>query len=102
MEWNAFAEVVKLHIEGYTVQQYGDAPDDQASGFSEHDVAVNIQRYVNRMESGRRGYAEAQRDLLKIAHYCAILYFKRKGDAEDAERRMRREYLSAFGKGECL
>jgi hypothetical protein len=76
-EWAEFAAVVLQHIEKYTVPQYGDAPDDQASQFTEHDIAVNLKRYINRMEGNARGPAEAQRDLLKIAHYCAMLYFKR-------------------------
>ena len=81
-EWDAFAKNVEEHIETYTVPQYGDAPDDQASQFTEHDMAANIKRYVNRLESNARGPEEAQRDLLKIAHYCAMLYFKReKGGA---------------------
>ncbi|MDR2055652.1 MAG: hypothetical protein LBQ10_07280 [Desulfovibrio sp.] len=77
VEWAKFAVLVLQHIEEYTVPQYGDAPDDQASGFSEHDIAVNMRRYVNRLESNSRGPEEARRDLLKIAHYCAMLYFKR-------------------------
>jgi hypothetical protein len=76
-EWYIFSAIVAGHIENYTVPQYGDAPDDQASGFSEQDIAANMRRYVNRLESGVRGPVEAQRDLLKIAHYCALLYFKR-------------------------
>jgi hypothetical protein len=76
-EWKSFAKIVAGHIEEYTVPQYGDMPDDQASAFSEHDIAVNLQRYVNRLEGNARGLEEAQRDLLEIAHYCAMLYFKR-------------------------
>ena len=76
-EWAAFSALVAEHIEEYTVPQYGDAPDDQASGFSEHDIAVTIRRYANRLETGARGPVEAQRDLLKIAHYCAMLHAKR-------------------------
>lgn len=78
-EWSAFSDIVAQHIEVYTVPQYGDAPDDQASGFSEQDIAANIRRYVNRLETGARGPEEAQRDLLKISHYCSMLYFKRAG-----------------------
>jgi hypothetical protein len=76
-EWQAFSALVLEHIEKYTVPQYGDAPDDQASGFTERDIALQIRKYANRLESGARGPEEAQRDLLKIAHYCAVLYFKR-------------------------
>ena len=77
-EWNEFAKLVGRHVEEYTVPQYGDAPNDAVEGFSEHDIAMNLKRYVNRLETSQRGPVEAQRDLLKIAHYCAILYFKRK------------------------
>jgi hypothetical protein len=76
-EWAEFAVSVLQHIEEYTIPQYGDAPDDQASKFTGHDIAVNLQRYVNRLESSRRGFEDAQRDLLKITHYCAMLYFQR-------------------------
>jgi hypothetical protein len=76
-EWQAYSAIVGAHIELYTVPQYGDAPDDQASGFSEQDIAANIRRYMNRLETGVRGPVEAQRDLLKIAHYCAVLHTKR-------------------------
>lgn len=78
-EWVAFAALVLEHIDEYTVPQYGDAPHDQASGFTEQDIAANLRRYMNRLETNARGPVEAQRDLLKIAHYCALLYFKRAG-----------------------
>lgn len=77
-EWDNFSGVVAQHVDDYTVAQYGDAPNDAVENFTEHDIAQNFKRYVNRLESGQRGYVEAQRDLLKIAHYCAILYFKRR------------------------
>ena len=76
LEWAKFAVLVLQHIEEYTIPQYGDAPDDQESSFTEHDIAAHLRRYVNRLESNARGPEEAQRDLLKIAHYCAMLYFK--------------------------
>jgi hypothetical protein len=85
MEWHEFSELVADHIDTYTIPQYGDAPDDQASAFSAHDMAVNIRRYVNRLESSQRGPDERQRDLLKIAHYCAMLYFRRREHPEFAE-----------------
>lgn len=80
-EWGKFSALVAAHVDGYTVPQYGDAPDDAVSRFSEHNIAMNLRRYVNRLETSQRGQAEAQRDLLKIAHYCAILYFKREQQA---------------------
>ena len=76
-EWTNFSALVHEHVENYTVPQYGDAPDDAVSQFTEHDIAMNLRRYVNRLETSQRGPKDAQRDLLKIAHYCGILYFKR-------------------------
>lgn len=80
-EWNEFSALVAAHVDEYTVPQYGDAPHDAVSQFSEHDIAMNLRRYVNRLETSQRGQADAQRDLLKIAHYCGILYFKREKNA---------------------
>ena len=76
-EWGEFSALVAAHVDEYTVPQYGDAPHDPVSNFSEHDIAMCLQRYVNRMETGQRGPEDRQRDLLKIAHYCGVLYFKR-------------------------
>ena len=76
-EWDRFSALVAEHVDGYTVPQYGDAPDDAVEQFTEHDIAMNLRRYVNRLETSQRGHVEAQRDLLKIAHYCGILFFKR-------------------------
>ncbi|CAK7024674.1 MAG: hypothetical protein DELT_02531 [Desulfovibrio sp.] len=81
-EWAAFSGLVAEHVDNYTVPQYGDAPHDAVSEFSEHDIAMNLRRYVNRMGTNQRGQADAQRDLLKIAHYCGILYFKREAEKD--------------------
>ena len=76
-EWQAFSDLVECHIEEYTVPQYGDAPKDQLSEFSEQDIITNMKRYLNRMTTNARGFEESQRDLLKLAHYAAVLYMKR-------------------------
>lgn len=75
-EWNSFSEVVSGHIEDYTVAQYGDLPDDQASGWSAEDCVKQVQRYANRFGRGQRGRAEELRDLLKVAHYACMAYGK--------------------------
>ena len=77
LEWTLFSDLVLKHIKTYTVPQYGDMPYDQASQFTERDIALQIRKYANRLETGARGPEEARRDLLKIAHYCAMLHARR-------------------------
>lgn len=74
IEFLEFATAVLRHIEHYTVPQYGDAPSDQMSTATEQDAKFSIQRYLNRMGQNSRGAGEQARDLLKIAHYAAIIW----------------------------
>lgn len=76
-EWDRFSGVVQNHIEDYTIPQYGDGPNDFVETMSDGDVELQITKYVKRFGNNARGQEEAQRDLVKIAHYCAILYSKR-------------------------
>jgi hypothetical protein len=71
-----FAAGVLVHIEDYTVPQYGDMPDDQASSFIKEEIAMNMKRYLNRINSNQRGKEEALRDCLKLAHYACMLHEK--------------------------
>lgn len=73
-QWHVFAYEVMAHIEGYAVVQYGDAPNDQASGFTLNDFRVNMQRYINRMGTNTRGKKEMMRDMLKVAHYACLAH----------------------------
>lgn len=77
--WNIFSEEVASHIENYTVKQYGDFPNDQATGWDELYLKQCMQKYINRMESNERGDMERDRDLFKIAHYCQMIWSKRLG-----------------------
>ena len=79
-QWKIFSNRVVRHIEDYTVPQYGDYPDDQVSSFTEEEIISQFKRYVNRLGSNARGPVEAERDLFKIAHYAALLHFKREQD----------------------
>ena len=72
-EWADFAKDVLTHVENYTVPQYGDAPDDQASTWDVLEIKSQLSRYVNRIGRNARGEAESRRDCLKIAHYACIL-----------------------------
>lgn len=76
-EWNEFNALEIDHIADYTIPQYGDAPNDFMSTTSAHDVEQQIIKYTKRFGSNQRGFNDQQLDLLKIAHYCCILYFKR-------------------------
>lgn len=75
-QWLHFASKVLSHIEKYTVPQYGDLPDDQASEFTIKEMQMNIKRYLNRMTSNARGSEEARRDMLKVAHYACLTLAK--------------------------
>lgn len=76
-QWAIFANLVGKHIDKYTVPQYGDYPNDQATTFTDEEIISQFKRYVNRLNSNARGPEEAERDLFKIAHYAALLHFKR-------------------------
>ena len=77
-EWMGFAGIVAAHVGGYTVQQYGDIGEDNVTNWSAKDCEKQIEKYVKRFGSGARGFDEAQRDLLKIAHYACLTYNKRR------------------------
>ena len=79
-QWLLFAARVLAHVEEYTVPQYGDYPDDQMTTTSEEAILSSLRRYVNRAHSNVRGTEEANRDLLKIAHYAAIIDGIRSGE----------------------
>ena len=77
--WDEFSAAVREHVTDYTIPQYGDYPYDQMSEASIEDIKHNITRYLNRMKSNIRGPVEAERDLLKIAHYASIIWSKNTG-----------------------
>lgn len=76
-EWEDFSARVGRHIETYTVPQYGDSPGDPLSDFTDEEIIAQMKRYINRASSNVRGPAEAQRDMLKVAHYAGVLFTKR-------------------------
>ena len=71
-EWLDFADEVRDHVVSYTIKQYGDMPEDQASSFTLEDFKRELQKYCNRMGSGVRGAEEQERDFKKIAHYACM------------------------------
>lgn len=73
----AFSGLVCQHVGEYAVLQYGDIGEDSITDWSARDCEVQIEKYVKRFRSNQRGFEDAQRDLLKIAHYAGIVYNKR-------------------------
>lgn len=76
LQWVRFAGSVLKHIEEYTVLQYGDAPKDNVEIMTPDEVMAQIKRYVSRAGRNARGQEEAERDMLKLAHYACIYYDK--------------------------
>lgn len=71
------------HIEFYTVGQYKDYPEDEATHYSVADCIFNIRRYSRRYGTSART-GEERLDMLKIAHYAAIAAMKIHGGDPDA------------------
>lgn len=76
MEWKYFAAIVTSHIIEYTIKQYGDSPDDEVEKWTPEACLLAIGKYVRRFEGGQRGPIETLRDMLKIAHFACLAYFK--------------------------
>lgn len=74
--WNMFSGMVADHVQNYTVNQYGDYPNDNVTNWSRDDCLKQIEKYVKRFYTNARGVDELNKDLLKIAHYCSLAYFK--------------------------
>lgn len=76
-EWLAFSSITQKHIGSYTIPQYGDAPDDNLQTWTIEDCLRAIDKYVKRnMRVNARGRKEALRDMVKIAHYAAVIFWK--------------------------
>lgn len=74
-EWESFSSHVADHIKHYTVAQYGDNGQDQATNYSREDCLKQVQKYMNRRNSNQRE-DQADLDILKAAHYLCMAYFK--------------------------
>jgi hypothetical protein len=74
-DWMVFAAAVAAHIETYTVPQYGDKGQDQATEYSTGDLLLQVRKYVNRFGRNQRPGQNAL-DLLKIAHYVQMTWDK--------------------------
>lgn len=75
LQWLDFAVAVLIHIEDYTVPQYGDYPNDQATRWSPEMLVSQIQKYANRHSRNMRTGQDAL-DCLKMAHYAGMAHRK--------------------------
>lgn len=76
-EWMDFSNITTQHIRNYTIPQYGDAPSDNLSTWTEHDCLRAIDKYVSRnLKENRRGRREMMRDMVKIAHFACVIFWK--------------------------
>lgn len=72
-DWDDFSRLVRAHIEGYTVPQYGDKGEDQATNYAAADHVKQVEKYMNRHgRNARPGQDEL--DFLKAAHYLQMGY----------------------------
>lgn len=76
LEWLYFTKLVNKHIIDYTIPQYGDSPTDEVEAWTPEQCILAISKYCRRFESSKRGPKETLRDMLKIAHFACIAYFK--------------------------
>jgi hypothetical protein len=82
-EFTEFSVIVDRHIHNYTVPQYGDAPHDEVEKWTEEQCVLAIQKYTKRFLSSRRGRLETLRDMVKIAHFACLAFYKMEPRDED-------------------
>lgn len=83
-DWKAFAEQVHDHIEGYTVPQYGDKGEDQATEYGSAEHVLQAKRYLARFGKNSRPGQEVL-DLIKTAHYCQMAAMELKIEMEASD-----------------
>jgi len=83
-EWEDFNQKMLIHIEDYTLAQYGNSSgDEQIDTFSIEDCWMNLMRYYNRRNSSVRGKKEQLRDIIKVAHYAQLIFTKMQKELDE-------------------
>ena len=75
LDWIAFSSQVLAHIENYTVPQYGDKGEDQASEWSVEMLIEQTKKYANRYGKNQRKGQEVL-DFMKGCHYLQMAFTK--------------------------
>jgi|WetSurSiteA1Bulk_404760.scaffolds.fasta_scaffold250538_1 hypothetical protein len=84
--WEAFDAQMKKHFDQYTGPQYGNAKgNEQIDKFTSADCWSQIDTYIARREFNARGTREMLRDLIKIGHYIAEIYDKKKRELNEGD-----------------
>jgi len=81
-----FEIIVGEHINNYTIPQYGDAPDDEVEKWSAEQCVLAIQKYTKRFSSSQRGRLESLRDMVKIAHFACLAFYKMEPSIEEEKK----------------
>lgn len=81
-EWEEFSKLVYSHIRDYTIKQYGCKGEDNVSEWSIKDLMEAIYKYYKRYKTNMRPGQE-QMDLMKIAHYACMAYWKREEGSQE-------------------
>ena len=81
-DWKDFATEVYDHIETYTVPQYGDKGEDQATEYNSRDHVNQAKKYLARYGTNSRPGQEVL-DLIKTAHYCQMAAMELKKELEN-------------------
>lgn len=84
-DWMAFAGKVNDHIETYTVPQYGDKGEDQASEYGSAEHILQAKRYLARFGKNSRPGQEVL-DLMKTAHYIQMAAMELEKELTDVTR----------------
>ncbi len=86
--WNLFSSAVTMHIERYTLPQYGDFPNDALTSY-DSDIIINmLNKYITRLKNeNMRGEREKLRDCLKIAHFSSELWYKLHNESDEEQLR---------------
>jgi hypothetical protein len=84
-DWVEFGAQVLKHVEKYTVPQYGDKGQDQATEFTIEECLSHVKRYINRYGKNQRGKEDQERDFFKMAQYVQIAWDKWKDENSDAK-----------------
>lgn len=82
-DWSEFSNDVLNHIENYTVPQYGDKGEDQATDYTVPELLKQAKKYIERHGKNQRPGQE-QLDMLKAAHYIQMAATKMKEEADAA------------------
>lgn len=91
-EWDEFEVIASSHIVNYANLQFGDKGEDQVTDWSKEDILKQIRKYALRnTNENRRGRLEVLRDMLKIAHYACMLFWKLCPTEEETQKLARGE-----------